>query len=283
MFQNWLKQHQILAGILALFLVAQGVALFFLLIPAAHELDDTREEVDYLFKQLRGRSWPLDGPRLNAFLEQLLREQQATTEGTSAARCTALLAQATATFLPNIEQDYGGVNDFITGATRLEYQSTYNRITRELADQGVPLHPSVLGLGEDVSTTSFYQPIMQLWTVERLVKLASACHLSFEQRSLGAKNNAARVTALPITAYTAGEGKQERPYLIGFPVKITVKGDLSECLAFLQSLQQEGTFLPPRTFEIQALPPAKAVGDQNGQILPGKLRMTLECVSFLAP
>ncbi|MBQ6471297.1 MAG: hypothetical protein IJJ33_04895, partial [Victivallales bacterium] len=266
MFQNWLKQHQILAGLLALFLVAQCIVLFLLLIPAAHELEDTREEVDYLFKQLRGRSWPLDGPRLNAFLEQLLHEQQATTEGTSAARCAELMAQATATFLPSIEQDYGGINDFITGATRLEYQSTYNRITRELADQGIILHPSILGLGEDVSTSSFYQPIMQLWTVERLVKLANHCHLAFESRGLGNKSHAARITALPITAYTVGEGKQERPYLVAFPVKITVKGELRECLAFLQSLQREGTFLPPRAFELQALPPTKVVGDQKGQI-----------------
>ncbi|MBQ7650317.1 MAG: hypothetical protein IJS15_05115, partial [Victivallales bacterium] len=178
------------------------------------------------------------------------------------------------TFQDKLRAEYGNVHDFMRNASRMDYQAEYNRIIDASRKKDILLLPSSLNLDEEIGTQYMYQPLMQLWTVEKLLLLAVDAGLEVEAVKGGDRH--ASVSVKPMRAYYMKPGA-ERPYLLEFPVEITVMGGVRECLAYLDSLNGDGVFLPPVSFELFAMPPTAGQKAQGGM-----LKMHLVCSSFLA-
>ncbi|MBR0459781.1 MAG: hypothetical protein IJJ26_11145 [Victivallales bacterium] len=281
---NWLKAHKILAAV-ALFLAALEVLfVFFVLLPLQEEMEDVHSDVESKFAQLKDHKWPMDGQKLQAYLNELQSSLDGKGKGKGASRSVREISQealnkASGTFKGLLTQNYGSVADFLRGVSRLDYQAEYVRITKELKERGVTLSPSTLHLGEDVNTPYIYQSVMQLWTVERLVLLALDNGLAFAPAP-NLRNAAAAVMVQPVCAWFE-TSQQTVPYLVEFPIRLVVEGTLENCEKFLDGLQEGENFLPVRRFEVQSVPP-QLQGDSSEKLLPCKIRMTLECSSFLA-
>ncbi len=283
-----LKPHKILLAIAAALLLAEGALLFLVLLPAAEDLEYQREDVEANFSKLKSKSWPIDGQKL----EEFLRQMEAMYDGkgnapTINSQAQAALRKASDTFQSKILQDYGTLDDFRRGISRLDYQSEYVRISKELQERGVRLSPAVLKLTDEPATVHIYQPAMSIWTVERVVKLALEHQLTVPMETAPAQKKApgrsdAAVTALPMRAWFETQ-LSPSPYLLEFPVRIVVQGTLEKCNGYLAALQNEETFLPVRAFELPALPPPMATEGEDGRLRAGPVRMTLEICSYLSP
>lgn len=289
--KNWMKVHQALAVALFLLIVVQILIYVFVIGPRKEELSEVKDSIASQMSRLKGAEYSLDAEKLKAYLERLKKELEGKSGTGIAIRANSeeALKKAGETFLPQIIRDYGKVSDFIQNVSRLDYQSEYNRIVLDWAGKGVKLSPEILNLSEDTQTPYTYQIMLSIWTVDKLLSLAGESKLAVaednsfaKRRGKGGNTSHAMVTVKTMKAYFASP-KDEKPYLLEFPVQITLKGELNSCLDFLERLNGEGVFLPARSFEIFAEPPAKIVSNQQGKIESGQLRMKLECSSFLVP
>jgi len=185
------------------------------------------------------------------------------------------LSRCQETFMGKLRADYGNVADFMRNASRMDYRAEFNRVTDDCKKKGILLDPSVLRLSEESSTQYIYQPLIQLWTVEKLLDMAQSSGLEVANDANG-RRQAALVSVKPMKAYFKND-KATRPYMLEFPIDITVIGTLDKCIEFIDSLNGQGVFLPPGSFEIFALPPVQGKPESDG-----KLKMRLVCSSFLA-
>ena len=171
----------------------------------------------------------------------------------------------------------------MSNVSRLDYQSEYNRVTTSLAEKEILLDASVLNLNEDMPTPYIYQCMMQIWTVEKLVDLALTSGVTITtlpERRRG-QGRVAKISVEPMQAYFLSP-QNEQPYLLEFPVKLSIEGTLESCMGFIDSLTGEGVFMPPRHFEIFAFPPANNEAGEDGLFKSGSLRLNLVCPSYLA-
>lgn len=281
--KNWLKIHQVLLAALLFAVLAQVIVYFLVLSPKGEELEELQADVDKLQERLRGSKWPLDAEKLERYLAALEKEYKGSQKDSAlTARSAEALRQANATFLQKISSEYGNVDAFITNVFRVDYQSEYNRVTTSLAEKGVLLDASVLNLSEDMPTPYIYQCMMQIWTVEKLVELALDSNVALAtlpERRRG-QGRVANISVEPMISYFLSP-QNEQPYLLEFPVKISIECTLETCMGFIDRLTGDGVFMPPRNFEIFALPPANNEAGDDGLFKSGDLRVNLTCPSYL--
>ncbi|MBO4345525.1 MAG: hypothetical protein J5833_07205 [Victivallales bacterium] len=263
--------------LIAAFAVAVVLQLFFVwkvVLPKREEVDALSNDVALIINKLRGSKWPMDAGKLDQHIDELQLEIDGAGPSALITKSRDAMEKCQKTFKGKLKAEYGTVQDFMRNASRMDYQAEFNRIVDDYRKKGILLSPSVLNLSEEMSTQYIYQPLMQLWTVEKLIDLATAAGVDVAKSGTG-REQAAMVSAKPMKAFFKS-ASAERPYLLEFPVEITVVGGFQECLAFIDSLNGNDVFLPPGSFEIFALPPE---GKANAA---GKLRMRLVCSSFLA-
>ena len=281
--KNWLKIHQVLLAILFFAILAQIIVYFLVLSPKGEELGDLKNDVDKLQERLRGSNWPLDAKKLEGYLAALEKENKGSQKSSAlTARSAEALRQANATFLPKISSEYGNVEEFMSNVSRLDYQSEYNRVTTSLAEKGIVLDATVLNLNEDMPTPYIYQCMIQIWTVEKLAELAMESNVSIAtlpERRRG-QGRVAIISVEPMLAYFLSP-QNEQPYLLEFPVKLSLEGTLETCMGFIDRLTRDNIFMPPRQFEIFALPPANNEAGEDGLFKSGSLRVNLVCPSYL--
>ncbi len=281
--KNWLKIHQVLLAILLFAILAQVIVYFLVLSPKGEELEDLKSDVDKLQERLRGSNWPLDAQKLERYLGALEKEYKGSQKDSAlTARSAEALRQANATFLQKISSEYGNVEEFMSNVSRLDYQSEFNRVTTSLAEKGIVLDASVLNLNEDMPTPYIYQCMMQIWTVEKLVELALDSNVTLAtlpERRRG-QGRVAKISVEPMLAYFLSP-QNEQPYLLEFPVKLSIEGTLETCMGFIDRLTGDGIFMPPRNFEIFALPPANNEAGEDGLFKSGSLCVNLTCPSYL--
>lgn len=267
------KVYKVLISILGLVVALEVFLVWLVFLPKQEELESVREDVNLIIDKLRGSKWPMDSGKLEQYIAELQMEIDG---GKSPLVKNSILAmeRCQVTFRDKLRAEYGNVQDFMRNASRMDYQAEYNRIIEASSKKGIVLSPSSLNLDEEIGTQYMYQPLMQLWTVEKLLSLAVEAGLEVESAKGGDRH--AFVSVKPMKAYYMKQGA-ERPYLLEFPVEITVMGGVRECLAYLDSLNGDGVFLPPVSFEIFALPPVAGRTAQGG-----RLKMHLVCSSFLA-
>jgi len=284
---NWMKVHQILAALFAIALIMQNFLFFFLINPKKDELEEIRSSIENQRQRLKGANLPLDAKKLDDYLSRLKKDLEGKSENALFARSKEALAKAGDNFAERIKSEHGSVEFFMKNASRIDYQAEYDRVLKALFAKGLLVAPEVLKLSEDPQTPYIYQPLMQIWTVEKLTVLAlesglAVCNAGGHRR-LGKDGRApADIEVCSMKAYFAQE-KENNPYLLEFPVGISLEGDFNSCMKFISSLGKDGVFLPVRSFEIFALPPRELVADSNGLVPPGMVQMKLVCSSYLVP
>lgn len=166
-------------------------------------------------------------------------------------------------------------------ATQLDYQDEFYELQQRLRQHDIVLAEKVFGLGEETASPHSYQRMLQLWTAEELVGLALDSELTVTKHpkvrvatKAGKTLRASNLTVLPVRPYFLDPG-DKKPYLLEFPVRMELRGNIEGVLAFLRSLhnKDKATSLPITHLELRkVLPPGSPESDH--------VEMTVECCSF---
>ena len=279
-----LKHHQyILLAIAGVFLV-QIFTYLFILRPKSESVKDLKASIEELRSSMTNGQWTADSAVLEQHLNTLRSEaEKGKGKSSNLQKAQALMGK---TFLEKIRQEgYVNVTDFMENATLLNYRKAYDVVMRELKARYVLLAPIVLGIGQDPPEDSYkYQFLMRLWTADLLCRLAldSGLAIAMENKGGRVKINVSSVATLEPRGYFELP-ISERPYMIEFPVEITVDGTLKSCMKFIKSMDTETVYLAPVKYEIFALPPKGDEADSRGMLKHGIIRMKMTCSSFLVP
>lgn len=276
---NSLSQHDPLRGNRHYLLIAAAIVLAtiavwaFYLAPRQRRIAIADESLKKLEAQLLSQSWP----RQTNVLQRQYQEVETLLNG-SADNPTGLvgvaestLAYATCTFREQIQERYKNNVHFMTSVTRLDCKDIYDRVSSQLQEKGLTL-PEENFTADENSRTPIYQQILKLWTVQRLVELASANGLTLIPGGL---------TALQPIGYTLAKTSGAMPYLLELPVKFTVTGTLEQFLTFAGELQNNRQFLPMKQLVISTLPPHSLPPGEK--VAVQELRCTVVCSSFFMP
>ena len=88
---------------------------------------------------------------------------------------------------------------------------------------------------------------------------------------------------MPMRVYTLNDDDKE-PYLLEFPVRMTVRGTVDEVSSFLRSLNADSRFYPLTRFEMITENPAlRGRPDEEGNIDVHLVEATIECSSLFRP
>ncbi len=292
-----LPVHKVVLVICLILLALQAGLYLGLQRPRRQAVETAEKELQRLQGRLSGKAWPRDGDalrRILAGMRQTLKGSE--TRPGLHQQADQLLGRASRMYEAKIFEQYGSKNDFINSVSRLDYQEEYNRLVLELKKQGINLSAEKFNLAEDTSSAYNYQLMLQLWTVEKICALVKAADLQVltnnnsqpsRSRVSGRRvaseqqNNSAGacISVLPMAAYFQEE-KSLAPYLLEFPVAISLRAELPQLQAFVNSLHSEDTFLALKKFEIKALPPTELLPGDEGKISPGVLDFSIICAGF---
>ncbi len=296
--KQFLPAHKILLLLFLLLAILQAGMYFGLLRPRKLATQAAEKDLQKLQGRLSGKSWPQDGEKLRRILSEMQMALQGDGDQPGLSQQSErLLAQAGRMYEAKIQEQYGGREDFVTAVSRLDYQEEYNRLTLSLREQGINLIPQKLNLAEESSSAYNYQLMLQLWTVDKICTLVNAAEMQIltdesaqadyslnRGRKTGSEARSepgARISVLPLQAYFQDE-KASAPYLLEFPVAISLRGELHQLQTFIESLQSGDTFLALKRFEIKALPPLELQTDAEGLIRNGPLHLEIICAGFFS-
>ena len=296
----WPQPHRNLAAAILLCLIAAAGAFFFLIRPEAEAVADLRADTDELLKKIRESKLPPNAEKLNSLLNTYQRtingvkSTKGTKRGIQGLRTKAdsVFTDATSMFKTKIENDYISIADFVNQAQQLDYQAEYNQLESWLRGQGIILAEKVFGMSENTTDLeNTYQLLLKLWTVDALVKMALKHDLVFAKDSQvlvrtaqGPTVRPSRISVLPVQAYILNDDDKE-PYLLEFPVRMTLRGTLASFCGFLESLHADGNFFPISQLELKTQNPKASGGKPNrdGLIRIRYIEATVVCSTFFRP
>lgn len=273
--KNWLKIHQALLAAAIAVMAFQLLIYMLILRPQQSEVQDMKAAIDKKRQRLTGSEWPLQADKLEKF-HALLKERLEGPAGMQK-RYDDIMQRAGMTFHERIKENHHDAADFMRGVSRLDYQENFHRVQKLAAGFGVFLAPEVLKLAEDTATDHIYQAMLQIWTVESVLGLISSSglkvvnHPDLRVEWEGTKHQVAQLSVETMEAYFA-DGRTDRPYLLEFPVRVTLAGQQDQFLSFLHSLDSDSVFLTVRRFECQLVPPAAAA--------EAPLQVDISCSAF---
>ena len=285
--KNWPPQHRNLAA-LTVFLLIACVAVFFLVLrPKAQNVALAREAVDEKEQGLKETGWPLDAERL----ERLLVERGKKLDGPKGIKKKAdeILRDATDMFALQIEQNFGSTSLFVSEISELDYRQEFNQLETDLREAEIVLAEEILGLGVTTSSPHIYQLVLQVWTLRELAELAVKNNLNpvkdlrvTVRVGENESKKASKLTVLPVRAYYVDSGGGE-PYLLEIPVRMTLRGELTDFCNFLRGLHADGKFLPVSSIELRTerpVLPSRRRGGRARTIKADSVVVELECCAF---
>ena len=289
-----LPQHRRLSGAMIAVVACSLLAYLFLARPRSKDVADIRHALEDKQRRLARAGWPLDAERLEALdanmkrqLEGNSRRRPGTAREATGTRSRAELVfrEATSNFDSKVEELFGSTELFVKGVSRLDYEEEFSRLKQGLEAKGIFLAEEILNLGESTSSPYTYQLVLQVWTLDMLVNLAlenqlqlvSAPGVSVASRA--GEKRAAQVVVLPMRAYYLDRDDDE-PYVLEFPVRMSLECRLHNLVEFLQCLHAEGRFLPVRHMELFTGYPGDQRCLENGHVRVEQLRVELECSTF---
>jgi len=289
-----LPQHRSLSGAFLVLVVCSVLAYMFLGRPREKDVADMRRGLEEKQRRLARGGWPLDAERLEALHEQMKlrlegrsrrRPDTASEASGTKSRAELLFREATNVFDPKVRELFGSTEVFVKGVSRLDYEEEFSRLKKNLESKEVFLTEEILNLGESTSSPYTYQLVLQVWTLQMLVDLASEHGLEFVPNNdvtviVGAEEKkATRVSVLPMRAYYLYPQDPD-PYVLEFPVHMTVRCEVRNLMGFLQSLHSDGRFLPVRHMELFTDNPGDEQYLSGVHVRVDRLRVELECSAF---
>ena len=289
---EWPTQHRFLAVVMILLMLGSVAGFLLVARPKFAELEEERAAIRDKRGRLAKTGWPLDVKRLEALLQEMKTRLQGDGEREPEdardavcikSRAALVLRDSTAVFNPKIKKFFGTTEDFMKGVSRLDYQEDFNRLEQALTGRGIVLDEEVLNLGEDKSSLYTYQLVLQVWTLEILTDMVAKHNMTFSQVPVAPKQDgrpAARLTVLPVRAYFLSQEEKE-PFVLEFPVGMTLHGQLEDVVEFLRTLQAKDTFLPVSHLELRTDDPgASEYFGKGGRVNVDRVRVELECSAF---
>lgn len=271
-----IPQHKNLAIFAVVLVVAFGVLYGALIYPRQNRVAELRKRRDALTDTLQENNWPLDPERLES-----RRDMMKTAQDRFGRRCDQIMNQAAATFDENIGRyTDGGPEDFRNVVSRLDYREEYSSIHQELQKENIHFDEAVLGLGETSDSVYVYQQLLHLWTVKQLADLALQCDLApaphpevKRYNADGRGRSVSQISVLPRVAYSVRE-KNDKPYLLELPVRMSLRGTMLGINAFLSQLQDGNRLLVLSRIEVRKIVPPKKSPRTD------RIEMTVECSAF---
>ncbi|MGI5922513.1 MAG: hypothetical protein ACOX9E_01065 [Lentisphaeria bacterium] len=276
--KNWLYIHRLLFGIAAVAVAVQLMVFVVILRPQKSAIAEQRKDIDKKRQRLTGTEWPLQADVLNKYHSTLVAKLEG--PGGIQERSHQLMRRAAVTFQARIARNHEHAAGFMRGVSRLDYQEEFNRVQRRAAGQGVYLSPELLNLAEDTAIQHIYQAMLQVWALDSLLDIVQNSGISIAKHQQlssvidGAKHPAALIAMQPMQAYFA-DAKAAQPYLLEFPVRLTLVGQEEQFMAFLQGLDSDQVFIPVQRFECQLQAPK--AGQQ------AQLHVDITCSAFFVP
>jgi len=292
----WPQAHKNLAAVLLLVLVGLFFYYVFVVRPKAQGVRDLEGDLEDLKSKLKNSGWTLNAENLETLLAENTKKLKGTKRGEKGyagleERAVQILDQSTRTFKRRIEENYGTTATFIDQAGWLDYQSDFNELEVWLRGNGVLISEKTFGISQDTANAEIYQLLLHIWTVRELVQLAVAHDLVFAKDPSNAVPTPeggtalpSRLRVLPVIAYAIAE-EDKAPYLLEFPVRMTVRGTLADFMAFLGDLQVGDNFLPVSRIEILTEHP-RIRGERpnsDGLVRVQNIEATVVCSSFFRP
>jgi Tfp pilus assembly protein PilO len=294
----WPQPHKNLAAVLLLAAVGLFLAYFFLVRPKAQVVAEMEGRLDDLKDKLKDSGYTLNAETL----QTLLSENTKRLKGTKGERgekgyagleekTGQILDLATRTFKPRIESNYGDIKTFMDQAGWLDYNSDFTDLDTWLRGNGVLISEKTFGISLDTANTETYQLLLHIWTVRELVQLAVEHDLVLAKDPSNAVPTPeggtalpSRLRVLPVVAYALA-ADDRRPYLLEFPVRMTLRGTLTDFMAFVGDLQNDKRFLALSRMEILTEHP-RIRGERptsEGVLAVQNIESTVVCASFFRP
>jgi len=259
-----------------------------LLQPKWKILQETRDDFTRTEKKLKESPWPRDSERLQTMLANYQKIIGNNKQSGLKNYSDEILKQATSLFNDKINNEYGNAALFINKASQIEYKDQYDRMHSTFQNQKLYLDQFIFGMDESTVEPDKFKMLLKVWTAEKLVSLALEHQLKIcEDRTVktGSHNQyyAAKISVLPERSYLLDE-KDKAPYLLEFPVRLTVRGSMENFLAFTAAMQSAPVFLPMIQMEMLTdTSPASRVSDEEGNMYFNQLEVTVVCSSFYRP
>ncbi len=281
-------KHQSLAAIMGIVMIGWAACYVFLVRPRNSEVSGQRAHLREMRVRLAKSGWPLQADQLDEALAALERRLDGGPGGVGVrGAAAAVIERSTRGFSAKIRESFGTKPNFMQGVSRLDYQEEFNRLHQKLSSQGIALAPDILKLAEDTSSPYTYQLVLHVWTLGLLTDLVRRHELTVatdpgQTVRVGGKNvEGALIEVLPVRAYRA-RAEDTRPYLLEFPVKITLMGTPASAAAFIRECVSEDCFLPVTRMQMYTDDPAENVYARDGKIVVDRVRMEIECSAFFS-
>jgi hypothetical protein len=294
----WPQAHKSLAVVLLLLIIGLSLVYFLLLRPRAQGVQDLAAQVGELRGKLKDSTWPLNAESLTSLLDENTKKLK----GTKAERgdkgyagieekAAQILTMATSTFKKRIEANYGNTTTFMDQSGWLDYQSDFTDLETWLRGNGVLISEKTFGISQDTANAETYQLLLHIWTVRELVQLTVAHDLVLAKDPSnpvptpeGGTALPSKLRVLPVVAYAVAPD-DKAPYLLEFPVRLTVRGTVADFLAFVADLETAEHFLPISRMEIATEHP-RIRGERpnsDGVVKVQNIEVTIVCSSFFRP
>ncbi len=287
-YHDWPEPCRNLLMFVIAAVIAAALAFILSLQPKWKILRETRNDFARTENKLKESPWPRDSERLQTILNSYQKTLGSGKQSGLKNVSEESLKRATSLFNEKINDEYGNAALFISKASQIEYKDQYDRMNSTFQNQRIYLDQFIFGMDESTVEPEKYKMLMKIWTAEKLVGLALEHKLKITQdRSVrtGPHNQyfAAKISVLPERSYVLDEG-DKAPFLLEFPVRITVRCSMENFLSFIEALQTDPVFLPMVQMEMLTdTSPANKITDEEGNLSMTDLEVTIVCSSFYRP
>jgi hypothetical protein len=314
-YKDWPVAHRRL--LMAMLIVPVCLLLFawMVILPKWRQCRRLEQEFKSQEKALRTSVWPMEAEVLRERLSSCNQTLNgAAGQGGLLVQTEEVLEQATRNLREKVCQStpaltpQESLNGFVQQASRIDYKYLASQLDQALRQSQVRLPRRLLTMDEG-SSINIPRQVLHIWTLQMAVELAQRNGLQIMPRQKkddaspdgkpadkASRDSTAEIAPvpadadaetlpkaalamLPVTSYILKDG-DDYPYLLEFPVKMTVQGTTEQLLAFLQSLQSKEYFLPVKQMTFLTKPPEDLAGDKG---IVDKQTMNLVCTAFFRP
>ena len=142
-----------------------------------------------------------------------------------------------------------------------------------------------LKLGDDSEDALIYPKVLQIWLVDEVLHLALKNSLRVVYNynvkvkdERGRMKQVAKVQLLPVTPYVLYE-KEKKIYVMEFPIRVSLRGNLMNFTGFLRDIHSGGKFFPVSRLQIRSQPFWQD-GETKTSLQNSDLNVELECSAF---
>jgi len=314
-YKDWPVAHRRLLMAMMVVLVCLFLFSWIFILPKWRQCRRLELAVKSQEKSVRNSVWPMEADvlreRLN-YCKQTLNGK-AGEEGLLA-RTEGTLEQATRNLREKVQQTspalttQGSLKAFAQQASRIDYKYLASQLDQTLRQSQVRLPRRMLTLDE-ASSVNIPRQVLHILTLQMAVELAQSNGLQILPRLEKEEPNdshpaekgkesapdtgttstseaaeadtrpKAALAMLPVISFVLKDN-DAHPYLLEFPVEMTVQGTMEQLLAFLQSLQSKDHFLPVKQMTFLTQPPTELDGDT---VAVSKQTLKLVCTAFFRP